>query len=101
MCSYLYVSGSGGQAQLLPGRHHCGGVGGGPCRPEPTSSWSPHSAVASPGNEQGLGRCGNEPETPPPAAASNRARPEPGPEGGPGSCEEIKIIISSIIIIIR
>ena len=101
MCSYLYVSGLGGQARLLPGRHHCGGVGGEPCRPEPTSSWSPRLAVASPGNEQGLGRYGNEPETPPPAAASNLARPEPGPEGGPESCEEMKCInIITIMIII-
>lgn len=81
----------------MPGRHRCGAVGGGPCRPEPTFSWPPRSAAASPGNEPGSGRYGNEPETRPPAAAAIApARPEPGPEGGPEPGEERK---TSIIII--
>lgn len=86
--SYLYVSGSGGQARQLPGRRHCGAVGGGPCRPGPASSLSPRSAVASLGNEPGWGRYSNESETPPPAAAATHAHPEPGPKGGPDPGEE-------------
>lgn len=88
MSSYLCVSGSSGLARQLPGRRRYGGVGGGPCRPEPASSWPPRSAAASPGNEPGSGHYGNEPETPPPGAAAAHAHPEPGPEGGPDPGEE-------------
>ena len=51
--SYLYAWGSGAQARQLPRKRRCGGAGGGPCRPELTSSWLPRLAVASPGNEPG------------------------------------------------
>lgn len=83
--SNLYVWSAGGQVQQLPRKHRCGGVGGGPCQPEPTSSWPPHSAVASLGIAPGLGRFGNELETPPPCtAAASRALPDPRPGGDPG-----------------
>ncbi len=95
---YLFVWGSGGPAQRLPTRRHCGVVDGGPCRPEPTFAWPLRSAAVSPGSEPGSGHYGNEFETPPPAAAAAApGHPEPGPEGGPGPGGEKKIIIIIII----
>lgn len=72
----------------MPGRRRCGGAGGGPCRPEPTSSWSPRLAVVSPGNGPGSGHYDNGPETPPLDADAVPADPEPGPKDGPDSREE-------------